>query len=155
MEVVNRNVLGGAAGLAHRIGRVHTQAQRPARVGHHRVFVQFLGQPDRLGLLPEQVDDRRAVQAEAVLAHRLLQPRGALGAAEAAQVQADVDRAVEAAELEPDHVDEQELLRRSEEHTSELQSLMRISYAVFCLKKKNTHKKKTFDTHNPNTDYRK
>src|SRR3546814_8730199 len=29
-------------------------------------------------------------------------------------------------------------LARSEEHTSELQSLMRISYAVFCLKKKNT-----------------
>src|SRR3546814_7353867 len=29
-------------------------------------------------------------------------------------------------------------LRRSEEHTSELQSLMRISYAVFCLKKKTT-----------------
>src|SRR3546814_10286700 len=29
-------------------------------------------------------------------------------------------------------------LVRSEEHTSELQSLMRISYAVFCLKKKNT-----------------
>src|SRR3546814_7625737 len=104
-------------------------------------------------MLLEQVDDRRAVQAEAVLAHRLLQPRGALGAAEAAQVQADVDRAVEAAELEPDHVDEQELLRqhevllqqpvaqerarlvleqalRSEEHTSELQSLMRNSYAV-------------------------
>src|SRR3546814_3548008 len=33
---------------------------------------------------------------------------------------------------------------RSEEHTSELQSLMRISYAVFCLKKKNkTHSIKT------------
>src|SRR3546814_7419503 len=32
---------------------------------------------------------------------------------------------------------------RSEEHTSELQSLMRISYAVFCLKKK----KKTISTH--------
>src|SRR3546814_2114428 len=31
---------------------------------------------------------------------------------------------------------------RSEEHTSELQSLMRISYAVFCLKKKNTKNKK-------------
>src|SRR3546814_7921704 len=29
---------------------------------------------------------------------------------------------------------------RSEEHTSELQSLMRISYAVFCLKKKNTQR---------------
>src|SRR3546814_15444316 len=31
----------------------------------------------------------------------------------------------------------QPLVRRSEEHTSELQSLMRISYDVFCLKKKN------------------
>src|SRR3546814_10286070 len=37
---------------------------------------------------------------------------------------------------------------RSEEHTSELQSLMRISYAVFCLKKK-----KTNNTH-PNTTTR-
>src|SRR3546814_9913415 len=31
---------------------------------------------------------------------------------------------------------------RSEEHTSELQSLMRISYAVFCLKKKTNNKKR-------------
>src|SRR3546814_8365370 len=31
------------------------------------------------------------------------------------------------------------ILDRSEEHTSELQSLMRISYAVFCLKKKKQH----------------
>src|SRR3546814_5997909 len=37
---------------------------------------------------------------------------------------------------------------RSEEHTSELQSLMRISYAVFCLKKKkHTHQNSTLDTH--------
>src|SRR3546814_8443060 len=34
-------------------------------------------------------------------------------------------------------------LGRSEEHTSELQSLMRISYAVFCLKKKTTNKHMT------------
>src|SRR3546814_1319231 len=34
------------------------------------------------------------------------------------------------------------LRRRSEEHTSELQSLMRISYAVFCLKKKKIEKRK-------------
>src|SRR3546814_5511755 len=34
--------------------------------------------------------------------------------------------------------------RRSEEHTSELQSLMRISYAVFCLKKKSTKVRNTF-----------
>src|SRR3546814_5158633 len=32
-----------------------------------------------------------------------------------------------------------DVLLRSEEHTSELQSLMRISYAVFCLKKKKSH----------------
>src|SRR3546814_2292928 len=32
-------------------------------------------------------------------------------------------------------------MHRSEEHTSELQSLMRISYAVFCLKKTKTYKK--------------
>src|SRR3546814_10272491 len=38
---------------------------------------------------------------------------------------------------------------RSEEHTSELQSLMRISYAVFCLKKKNKNQL------NKNEDYRK
>src|SRR3546814_9417754 len=48
---------------------------------------------------------------------------------------------------------------RSEEHTSELQSLMRISYAVFCLKKqkkirkknKNNRTKHKFDTKNINT----
>src|SRR3546814_3151447 len=37
------------------------------------------------------------------------------------------------------------IVDRSEEHTSELQSLMRISYAVFCLKNKKTH----HDTSNP------
>src|SRR3546814_8705031 len=39
-------------------------------------------------------------------------------------------------------------LVRSEEHTSELQSLMRNSYAVFCLKKKNIHTRK----HTPRKD---
>src|SRR3546814_5422426 len=50
------------------------------------------------------------------------------------------------------------IMFRSEEHTSELQSLMRISYAVFCLKKKktknqpvtkpnNSHQKKTIQIH--------
>src|SRR3546814_6642868 len=37
------------------------------------------------------------------------------------------------------------LSTRSEEHTSELQSLMRISYAVFCLKKKKKKKRKNSD----------
>src|SRR3546814_10524952 len=38
--------------------------------------------------------------------------------------------------LEQGHVEDRLVVVRSEEHTSELQSLMRISYAVFCLKKK-------------------
>src|SRR3546814_4371394 len=42
--------------------------------------------------------------------------------------------AVEAGDFEIGEVEK----KRSEEHTSEFQSLMRISYAVFCLKKKNT-----------------
>src|SRR3546814_1494782 len=43
------------------------------------------------------------------------------------------------------HLVGDEVVVRSEEHTSELQSLMRISYAVFCLKKKNitTNKRDT------------
>src|SRR3546814_5431626 len=43
--------------------------------------------------------------------------------------------------LPPSRAADKIIIRRSEEHTSELQSLMRISYAVFCLKKK-----KSYDT---------
>src|SRR3546814_9176917 len=41
-----------------------------------------------------------------------------------------------------------EIVGRSEEHTSELQSLMRISYAVFCLKKKTKKHQSTTSKHN-------
>src|SRR3546814_8750477 len=56
-------------------------------------------------------------------------------------------RGVAALEASPPwlHVSGQVCARRSEEHTSELQSLMRISYAVFCLKKKTP----TIRTHPP------
>src|SRR3546814_8120064 len=43
-------------------------------------------------------------------------------------------------------IDEIGGLGRSEEHTSELQSLMRISYAVFCLKKKKNTQKQPYTT---------
>src|SRR3546814_4631063 len=57
---------------------------------------------------------------------------------EAAEHRVDARRVHdEGAEREDHQYDRQH--RRSEEHTSELQSLMRISYAVFCLKKKNIH----------------
>src|SRR3546814_3345644 len=45
-------------------------------------------------------------------------------------------------DIEPGRAGQADVVR-SEEHTSELQSLMRISYAVFCLKKKN---KQTYNT---------
>src|SRR3546814_9900175 len=47
------------------------------------------------------------------------------------------------AALEASSLLEQQRQSRSEEHTSELQSLMRISYAFLCLKKKNKHNKRT------------
>src|SRR3546814_3964580 len=43
---------------------------------------------------------------------------------------------------------------KSEEHTSELQSLMRISYAVFCLKKKKTHNNPQYTILIPTTKYK-
>src|SRR3546814_6940710 len=51
-------------------------------------------------------------------------------------------RGIAALRLPQQAVDDHEQLR-SEEHTSELQSLMRISYAVFCLKKKKKHRNTT------------
>src|SRR3546814_4205366 len=50
----------------------------------------------------------------------------------------DVDHARQRERLELGH----QRMNEIEEHTSELQSLMRISYAVFCLKKKKTQKTK-------------
>src|SRR3546814_1388939 len=45
-------------------------------------------------------------------------------------------------------------VERSEEHTSELQSIMRLSYAVFCLKKKTTNNVQTIDNKIHNTENR-
>src|SRR3546814_9781984 len=53
------------------------------------------------------------------------------------RVTVDEERAV--TEFELAELAGERLGLRSEEHTSELQSLMRLSYAVFCLKKTNTH----------------
>src|SRR3546814_5901792 len=51
------------------------------------------------------------------------------------------DRQLEDPKLEAQAKSLMETIRRSEEHTSELQSLMRTSYAVFCLKKKINNKR--------------
>src|SRR3546814_5207134 len=83
------------------------------------------------------------VQAEAALeeARQALGPSGAENPrirdaiAALAQANLDLQRTVVVAPTDGGVTN----LSRSEEHTSELQSLMRISYAVFCLKKKNIH----------------
>src|SRR3546814_2347195 len=81
-----------------------------------------------------------ATQAAGSAANGALQQaqQAAQQAVEQAGQAASISRAWSIASLAPASAS------RSEEPTSELQSLMRISYAVFCLKKKNTHKQ---DTH--------
>src|SRR3546814_5450473 len=81
----------------------------------------FVGLKDRLTPLPAaRFDSANGVRRlEELFEVKALDAFGAFGRAELAAAGA---------------------LVRSEEHTSELQSLMRISYAVFCLKKKNTNK---------------
>src|SRR3546814_3930704 len=72
---------------------------------------------------------RRAIRAEAIVPERsLILDRGP-------DIETDLVH-VCAEHRDLDRVEQCRL--RSEEHTSELQSLMRISYAVFCLKKKKT-----------------
>src|SRR3546814_6071549 len=66
------------------------------------------------------------------------QPRPAIGALESGGV-----RATQEGAFARDLFGDEHFAGRSEEHTSELQSLMRTSYAVFCLKKKNEYQTQT------------
>src|SRR3546814_10665042 len=85
-----------------------------ADAGDHRPQVELGDQPlERLGLARRRARGRRQARVD------LLDRR----AVALVEVQAPLNRVAI-------------LDRRSEEHTSELQSLMRISYAVFCLNKK-------------------
>src|SRR3546814_2019422 len=73
--------------------------------------------------------------------HLLLEQRGQRAQHRGRGLIDDADREGHAAAVEMRVIGDllgQEIGVRSEEHTSELQSLMRISYAVFCLKKKKT-----------------
>src|SRR3546814_4244281 len=88
-------------------------------------------------LFGAQVDGRRRAFLAAedfAQPHRLAEVAGAFADREddvAGALEADADRLVHIL----DHADAADRGGRSEEHTSELQSIMRISYAVFCLKK--------------------
>src|SRR3546814_1752294 len=73
---------------------------------------------------------------EGQLIMEMIADSGRMGSLDIVEVNPILDAGNATAELAVDLV---ESLFRSEEHTSELQSLMRLSYAVFCLKKKNIH----------------
>src|SRR3546814_8372442 len=109
----------------------YTTLFRSADVKLH-VFAQRVRRPvmvDRQGMIQRHVD--RHLGADSV--GRMAQAgHGPAYRREIAQ-QRNARRAVED---DPSHGERYLRLPRSEEHTSELQSLMRISYAVFCLKKK-------------------
>src|SRR3546814_10043820 len=101
-------------------------------VGEARLFSQYdysmriwldIERLTNLGLIPADVVD--AIGAQNVLA-----PVGRIGA----QPMPD-DQQLEIVLQAKGRLTDVEEFRRSEEHTSELQSLMRISYADFCLKK--------------------
>src|SRR3546814_7897608 len=88
----------------------------------------------------------RSQRMRPVIERKFLPSMAALLAFEAVGRLGGIRRA--AKELMIDHAVVSRHVRRSEEHTSELQSLMRISYAVFCLKKKKQpHNTKSYDKH--------
>src|SRR3546814_8771625 len=112
----------------------------PVKTGSRRC-ISFL--PDRLADFKiasvarggiARVEDERAVDedllGDGVDAERILAPQHDVGHLARLERAGLVGNAHDLRGVEGDPLD------RSEEHTSELQSLMRISYAVFCLKKK-------------------
>src|SRR3546814_7810707 len=98
--------------------RGSSEACSGRRIGHHdEIFRALLG-IGLIGRIADADDDRLA---DGVM---FLNPAGLGEGREGGVAVEHIEHRIAA-------------LRRSEEHTSELQSLMRISYAVFCLKKKN------------------
>src|SRR3546814_2349807 len=111
--------------LVHEAGRAHRFWRRFARRGQRHDHVQVSGRQRLRGLrgaleLPRTDGNSRRAVAAAGDIQSLAQATG-----RARVVERDIEQFGRG-------------LARSEEHTSELQSLMRISYAVFCLKT-NTH----------------
>src|SRR3546814_7254372 len=84
----------------------------------------------------------KALTAEALGVHDGTDPIDLSSAAGASAALTTLDTAIQTVATERANLGAQ----RSEEHTSELQSLMRISYAVFCLKKKKNTKRTTTAT---------
>src|SRR3546814_1631545 len=92
--------------------------------------------PSAYDTTPAMLDPSLLRQDPAALAERLRATRGfELDAAAVERLEAARKRI----QVRTQELQNLRNTRRSEEHTSELQSLMRISYAVFCLQKKHIH----------------
>src|SRR3546814_7330463 len=100
--------------------RQYRQRQRMVRAMRLVYFVR----------VPMLIDMRRAEERDENQAERVQRGHECAGQSHPVELVMAVGPG-----LEQDLVLGEEARRRSEEHTSELQSLMRISYAVFCLKK--------------------
>src|SRR3546814_10428107 len=92
---------------------------------------------DKLLILEDTDHDGKA-DKQTIFADNLHLPMGFELAAEGVYVSQGTNMVLLSDTNGDDKADKREILR-SEEHTSELQSLMRISYAVFCLKQLITH----------------
>src|SRR3546814_2623983 len=121
----------------------HSASDRAARVriafDEHHPFHRHLGRGALIILEVEAAIERRFR-----LDPRIIEPL------DIPEMGVGIDDAHRRVSLHQRHqADQPPSIIRSEEHTSELQSLMRISYAVFCLKKKNTATKKKINELNP------
>src|SRR3546814_10631329 len=143
VELVGAERLVGTLHLAEELGEVRREGHR---VLHDRDAPDDAGQPQ----LAEDVD--RLLEL-GVARHREEQRRVGVGLAHEPVAHTRDDAEVRLHEQRIEHRSEPALVHvprlragdRLEEHTSELQSLMRISYAVFCLKKKNIESKQKTD----------
>src|SRR3546814_156984 len=136
---------------------LHRQAVRLLILDHlepvlnppqHRIMIgqprrDVGGDPSRLCKRRERVDRRGCAQRRlAATVDELMHLREEFDLADAAAPALEVVARAEGLplrEMVADAVAHRADFLRSEEHTSELQSLMRISYAAFCLKKNNTY----------------
>src|SRR3546814_2083936 len=109
--------------ISENIANANSTAQTPGGEPYRRKLVTFDNELDRsLGVETVRVD---SIVADRSAFQRRYEPGHPAADEEGYVLTPNVNSLMEMADL-----------RRSEEHTSELQSLMRNSYAVFCLKKK-------------------
>src|SRR3546814_2406402 len=126
----------GAEVAARDVDQVGDDGGRGGAIACARAFEEQ--PPDEIALGDDRIERARDMRERMIERNEVrmdaLEQSGAVRLGDAHQPDAIAERRG-LGDIGGDH-----LTNRSEEHTSELQSLMRISYAVFCLKKKTRHR---------------